>query len=146
MLKRSYIKTRPQFLNLCIFNLLFPWALPCPHQVLFQFIAHSLLTPYITLLLDPSTPFLYNKNYSFKISLKKCKLVIFSCSFMFMSDYVDIYLLYQWIEPSYINLADDNNFFEKKKKIKYKKKTETLHKICKSSKQRNIIYLDVKST
>ena len=64
---------------------------------------------------------------------------------MFMSDYVDIYLLYQWIEPSYINLADDNNFFEKKK-IKYKKKTETLYKICKSSKQRNIIYLDVKST
>ena len=35
---------------------------------------------------------------------------------MFMSEYVDIYLLYQWIEPSYINLADDNNFFEKKKK------------------------------
>ena len=35
---------------------------------------------------------------------------------MFMSDYVDIYLLYQWIEASYINLADDNNFFEKKKK------------------------------
>ena len=64
---------------------------------------------------------------------------------MFMSDYVDIYLLYQWIEPSYINLADDNNFFEKKKS-KYKKKTETLYKICKSSKQRNIIYLDVKST
>ena len=64
-----------------------------------------------------------------------------------MSEYVDIYLLYQWIEPSYINLADDNNFFEKKKKkIQYKKKTETLYKICKSSKQRNIIYLDVKLT
>ena len=44
-----------------------------------------------------------------------------------------------------LNLADENNFFEKKKS-KYKKKTETLYKICKSSKQRNIIYLDVKLT